>query len=384
MRTLVVSDLHIGARDRFSVIERPAVLEVMLKEIDRCDRLVLLGDLVELLEAEAGRTLRVARPILRAIGARVGPDRQIIYLPGNHDRGAIRGWIRATGPAIETESVVPPSASPLLAAVVEALAPAPVEVRYPGVWLSDRIWAHHGHYLNRYLHPDQAYGVMPRRRERTPAGRSRPIDFEPRRLGGGLGGGGGGLRSLVRYMPLRAALGLEDAGELARAATMPPTGELRPVSGGPVSGAAGPRSPGYPDEPLVPINTFKSRLHDRLLHPSLSPIIAYLLSLQVRSHSIPAVARAAHDLGIEPEYLLFGHVHRRGPIEGEDLDQWNAWGPKILNTGSWRWEPVLVQRVSPPHPYWPGGAIVIDELGEPSSVGLLDGLSREDLTDQNG
>jgi hypothetical protein len=48
--------------------------------------------------------------------------------------------------------------------------------------------------------------------------------------------------------------------------------------------------------------------------------------------------------------------------------------PRIANTGSWVYEPVLLHRVAPPHPYWPGGAIRLAEGGEPEAIGLLDHL----------
>ena len=48
----------------------------------------------------------------------------------------------------------------LLEHVVSLLGPASVEVRYPSVWLGDRVWATHGHYLNRHLMPISAWGVL--------------------------------------------------------------------------------------------------------------------------------------------------------------------------------------------------------------------------------
>lgn len=377
-RTLVISDLHVGMRDGFSVLERPVALELLLNALQDCERLVLLGDLVELQEAQAAHSLATVRPILQAIGAQMGPEREILFLPGNHDRQLIRGWIEAQGRAMRSESVVPPDASPPLRDIVEQLAPARVEVRYPGAWLSERIWAHHGHYLNRFLVPDQSYGVMPRRERRGGDARRVPADFEPR------WGRRGGVRTLVRRLPRRAAAGIVDVEEVMRAATMP-----APVDGGENSTRSAQDATGDGGEtihnpPIEMTAKFTDRLHERILHPSLSPMVSHLLGLQVRRHSVPAVARVAHDLGLEPDYVLFGHVHRLGPISGDDPGEWRWQNTRILNTGSWRWEPVLVQRARPPHPYWPGGAILIDEQGEPHAIGLLDSLSRDELTGKKG
>jgi hypothetical protein len=36
------------------------------------------------------------------------------------------------------------------------------------------------------------------------------------------------------------------------------------------------------------------------------------------------------------------------------------------------YEPRLVHRAKPPHPYWPGGAVVLDDGQDPRAIGLLD------------
>ena len=43
-----------------------------------------------------------------------------------------------------------------------------------------------------------------------------------------------------------------------------------------------------------------------------------------------------------------------------------------MNTGSWVYEPLLVHGARPPHPYWPGGAVVLEDGAEPRALGLLD------------
>ena len=40
----------------------------------------------------------------------------------------------------------------------------------------------------------------------------------------------------------------------------------------------------------------------------------------------------------------------------------------------WVYEPALLHRAGPPHPYWPGGAILLEDDGDPRPVRLLDGL----------
>jgi hypothetical protein len=88
-----------------------------------------------------------------------------------------------------------------------------------------------------------------------------------------------------------------------------------------------------------------------------------------------------HRLGIEADWVVFGHVHRRGPLADDDLARWR--GPdgrlRIVNSGAWTYEPLLLHNAAPPHPYWPGGAVVLVDGGEPEAVGLLDHLGADAL-----
>jgi hypothetical protein len=104
---------------------------------------------------------------------------------------------------------------------------------------------------------------------------------------------------------------------------------------------------------------------------------ASLLGAQMRRASIPALARVVHRLGLEADWVIFGHVHRCGPLADDDHERWRGPGgrPQIANTGSWVYEPLLVHHVTPPHAYWPGGAIVLEPGREPRAVGLLDHLA---------
>jgi UDP-2,3-diacylglucosamine pyrophosphatase LpxH len=335
VRTLVVSDLHLGARIRTCVLTQREPLSRLLEALDGVDRLVLLGDVVELLERRGSDAMHVAEPVLRALGRSMGPGREITLVPGNHDRALVRRWIRAHGPALAADTVIPLDATPALAQVASWLAPATASVRYPGVWLSDRVWATHGHYLDRHLLPEAAFGVARGLLGRLPRDGATPSDYE---LAGGVS-----VTStealLTRTLPRPVATLVEDLAELGRASTMP-------------------------------------RAHRRLLHPRMARVIAMVLGTQMRRASIPALARVVHRLGIGAEWVVFGHVHRLGPLIGDRLEQWRGPGgrPRIANSGSWVYEPLLVHRARPPHPYWPGGAIVVDGDLDPVAVGLLDDL----------
>jgi len=341
VRTLVVSDLHLGARLQHSVLTRPEPLSRLLDAVEQVQRLVLLGDTVELLEGRAQHAMGVAEPVLRALGRRLGPDREVLIVPGNHDAELVRGWIRMRGSDLAPETEVPPDATLALAHLIDCLGPAKVAVRYPGAWLSPTVWATHGHYLDRHLLPERAFGIARGLLGRLPRSGASPLDYEHARRPS--------LARVSRWLPRPLAALLDDVAELARAATMP----------------------GIP----------RRAIHRRLLHRSFAPFTATVLGAQMHRASIPALARVVHRLGVDCEWALFGHVHRLGPLPGDDVTKWQGPGgrPHVVNSGSWLYEPLLIHHANPPHPYWPGGAVILDSDAEPRAIGLLDDLEAGDL-----
>lgn len=236
---------------------------------------------------------------------------------------------------MDSDVLVPATASPFLERIVSVLGASRVEVRYPGAWLSDRVWATHGHYLDRHLMPVSTWGVLRGGRRLASIGHASPLDYER--------SGRIHVSPAMRWLPRPLAAALEDVADVVRAATMP-------------------------------------SVQRRVLHPAIAPLIARMLSMQVRRHSIPALARVVSHLGIEADHVIFGHVHRLGPLPGDALDQWQPpGGPAFLNTGSWLYEPLLVHRAHPPHPYWPGGAVVLEDGANPKAIGLLNGLTAGQL-----
>jgi UDP-2,3-diacylglucosamine pyrophosphatase LpxH len=332
VRTLVISDLHLGARIGRDVLRRPEALERLLGALGDVDRLVLLGDAIELLPGRGGGSLELARPVLQALGGAVG---EIVLVPGNHDAALVRPWLRQNGVPQLVDAPVPRDATPLLAQVTGWLRPSQVTIRYPGVWLSDRVWATHGHYLDRHLMPESAFGLARGLLGRLPSDGATPADYEqPGRASVT------GLEAWLSRLPRPLAALAEDVAELLRAATMP----------------------------SIPMRML-SRRH--------APLTRLLLGAQMRRASIPALARVVHRLGVEADWVVFGHVHRCGPLPGDDFAQWAGPGgrPRIANTGSWVYEPLLLHRAAPPHPYWPGGAVIVEDDSDPRAIGLLDAVS---------
>ena len=326
MRTLVISDLHLGSRLQRDVLRRPAALERLCAELEGTDRLVLLGDTVELLEGSPRRSLATAEPVLRAMGRALGKGAEVVLLPGNHDHALVRPWLRAQraqGKPLGLAGRVPLKSNPDLAAIARWLKPARVQARYPGAWLGDGIWAHHGHYLDRHLVRQPA----------VPISGATPEDYE-RALGTSI-----------------AAVGA------VMAASLPP------IIGEPVDRVAGLiRLMGVAALPLA------ASLPGA---PLLAPLSAGALGFQFRRVGLPAMAAVAARLGVEAEHVLFGHVHRAGPRDGDDGYEWRYNDARLWNTGCWVYEPLLLAGATPPHPYWPGGALLIEDAGL-TPLGLLD------------
>jgi hypothetical protein len=335
MSTLVLSDLHLGSRLGHDVLRHPEPLGRLLEALEGIERLVLLGDIVELLDKRAVRAMDVAEPILRQIGATLGADREVIFVPGNHDRALVADWIRMAGAGVALDSRVPLDATPELARITSWLTPARVRVHYPGAWLAPGVWATHGHYLDRHLLPESAFGVTYGLLGRVPQPGAVPSDYE-------LAGGPSLTRLdafLIKVLPRPLAGLAEDVADLVRASTMP----------------------------LAP---------RRLLRPGMARVTAGVLGAQMRRASLPALLHVVGRLGVDAECVLFGHVHRLGPLPGDLETRWRGpqGRPRILNTGSWLYEPLLVHNATPPHPYWPGGAVTLEADHVPRAVGLLDAV----------
>src|SRR5215211_6764663 len=257
MSTLVVSDLHLGARLQRDVLSRAVALEALLDALDGIERLVLLGDVLELLEGRPLAVLEAAEPVLREVGARLGGGKEVIVVPGNHDTDLVRPWLRARGVPRTVDAHVPADASPMLELLASWLEPAHIRVHYPGVWLSDRVWATHGHYLDRHLLPEAAFGVARGLLGRLPRDGAAPVAYER--------AGGPSLTRLeallTRWLPRPLAGLVDDLFELLRAATMP-----------------------------------RAR---RVLGRHLAPVTATVLGAQMRRASIPALARVVHRLAVD-------------------------------------------------------------------------------------
>ena len=365
MTTLVVSDLHLGSSTAADVLRRGAAREQLLARLEGVDRLVLLGDLLELRHGPAREALAVARPVLADIAAALAPGTPVVIVPGNHDHALIDPWLVGRGrrgapePLGLAEAVSPRKASPLAAAIERAMAPASVELSYPGVWLRDDVWATHGHYLDVHAtlptFERLAAGAMSRLVGPVPQPRATPDDYE---------------RVLApvyawidaaaeRAAPGRAAAG---SGSAVQAYRLLSGGGRRPMAARAVAG-------------LFPLAILGI---NRL---GLGPVSADLRGPELRRSALRGMGEAVMRLGVPARHVIFGHSHRAGPLPGDDVAEWHVpGGPRLFNGGCWMYETHFLGGPDPrASPYWPGGLTVVDDAGPPRLERLLETVPAADL-----
>jgi predicted phosphodiesterase len=357
VRTLIVSDFHLGSLTKRAVLDDPVPRATLARAAADCHRLVLLGDLLELRHGPERDALRAARATLTELGTALGPEREVVIVPGNHDHALLAPWLqrrsRDEPPApLGLESEASPAPGEALASITSWLAPARVRTAYPGVWLRDDVYATHGHYADLHL-------TMPTL-ERLAAGV----------MGRVVGLGDGQPAAAEDY---EAALAPIYAWIHAMAQRTDPE-RGRSLHDGSLRGWAmltGPRKRlslrqralaiGYPV--LV---TGLNRAGIGPLSPELSPVA-------LRRAGLRGVAEATDRLGVHADHVVFGHTHRAGPLAGDDQTEWVTRGEaRLINSGCWIDEPRLAGPTPRSSPYRAGFCVWVGDSGPPELVNLLD------------
>ncbi|HEY8465479.1 MAG TPA: metallophosphoesterase [Solirubrobacterales bacterium] len=368
MRTAIVSDLHLGAGNDSDLLRRPDARRALVQAVRGCDRLVLLGDVIELRDRPLAEAVQLAAGPLRELAGAVG---ELIVVPGNHDHRLVSGWLeqralRSPRPLRRAErartDVWPASA--LRVALGDDV---PLRMHYPGIWVREDVYATHGHYLDRHLTiptferlglalVERTLGIAPAppdppgapEQPDTPHG---PDDYE--RI----------------VAPVYAFLfSLAQAG--GRAGGTPSKRVWDALTGG-ESRAARLRGWLLGSVALPGAVTVANRL-------GLGPVRADLSPGAITRAGLAAMGEVVERLGIEANFVIFGHTHRRGPLPGEGL--WRTpTGPLLLNTGSWVHSPGLLRESAAESPYWPGTVCFVEGDERPRLEHLLDDWTREEL-----
>ena len=368
LRTLVISDLHLGTHARTDLLRRPELRAPLLAALDGVDRVVLLGDLLELRHGPLREPLSVGRAFFAELGERLGAGGEVVIVPGNHDHHLLSGWLERRArsgppPPLGLESEVGWRAGEPLATVARWLAPATVRAAYPGVWLRDDVYAMHGHYSARHtripMFERLGAGATARLAGEPPGGPVRAEDYE------------------ATLGPLYAWI-----HAVAQSASGSVAGSQRASSRAWRTLAGSGKSE----------RSLRGRLQGRAMVTAFPAVIAVLNRAGIgplqSDVSMPALSRAGllataqvlAGLGVSAPHVIFGHTHRAGPFPGDDLSEWStAAGGQMTNTGCWVYDRPFVGEVPNESPYWPGTCVVLEEEGPPELRRLLGYRGRADL-----
>ena len=351
MLTAIVSDLHLGSLNAADVARRPEVRARLVEAIAPADRVVVLGDLLEMREQPAVAVLEAARPLLEDLG-RATAGRQLVIVPGNHDHELVgpaldRARLQG-GAALSPEAIFPADEGELIRQVAGFMPDTEILLAYPGLRLREDVYATHGHYLDLHLTVPRMESVLASAIDRFAVG------AQP--------------RTPATY---EAAL----APIYAFAYSVVQDGEAKAVTrGGSLSREVWRRSNPNGRRSLAGLAVGRLAIPGgvwAINRLGLGPFRADISALELRRSGLRAMETVVRALGIEAEHVIFGHTHRAGPLP-DDSEGWSIpGGPQLTNTGSWLYESVFIRGEGPTNPYWPGTVTLLGDEGAPRLTNAL-------------
>ena len=386
-RTLIVSDLHLGGLSGIDLLRRPELRAALLDELDSVDRLVLLGDVLELRHGPPHDALLAARPFFEDLGRALGGDRELVITAGNHDHLMVCTWLDtralrepAPEPLSAEQRFDPAEASPMLAQIAQWASPARVTVAYPGLWVRPDVYATHGHFLDAHLTVPTleriGVGVMGRLLERPPEELDGAEDYES------VTAPIYAWRdAITRYTAAGPVLNGLATARAWRALSSGRNGTGRQSSGGArqmlrsarlaAGGAAIKR--GFP------------LMVGGLNRAGLGPLNADISRTELRRSGLRAMGEVAARLDLGEAYVVFGHTHRAGPFPGDPESEWRGrGGARLVNSGSWVYDGIFLTATPGESPYWPGTCVLVEDTGPPVHKRLLLDRSHAELRSSAG
>lgn len=372
-KTIVLSDLHLGSSGGIDLLRHARFREPLWAALQDADEVILLGDAVELRDLPLAAAIEAARPFFDELGEAIG-DARLVIVPGNHDHHLLDEWLerrRLDGAVpLGLEQRIEVEGGPL-AELASRLPRAQVELAYPGLWVRPGVYATHGHYLDRHLTVPSferlAVAAVERviggSREATPdergedeaPGSATPADYERVQA------------------PLYAFLfSLAQSGTPAeRLGGANPSARVWQAVGGGYGRAARIRGRLLGSVALPGAVGVANRL-------GLGPVKADLSPGAITRAGLAAMSEVIRCLGIDADHVIFGHTHRRGPLQAEVGWRLET-GTRLWNTGSWIHAPWLLGRAAADSPYWPGTVISLEDERDPRPLNLLEDRSKEEL-----
>ena len=347
---------------RRDVLRDPSRLAPLLEASGTVERVVLLGDVIELRHGPVREALGAAEPTLSALGEAVGAGGEIVIVPGNHDHHLLTGWLdrrarKAPPPPLSLEQAVDWRQGETLATVIRRMAPAQVRVAYPGVWLRGDVYAMHGHYCDRHttvpMFERLGAGMMARIIDEPAAGPRRVEDYEA---------------ILAPMYAWLYALAQSGGPSLAGSSHGPSARAWRTLAGRDRDGAS--RSARLRRRGLIA--AFPA-LVAALNRAQVGPLAADVSGPELRRAALRAFGEVVARLEIEAGHVIFGHTHRAGPLAHDDRSEWMApGGVQLLNTGCWVHEPSFLGPRPDESPYRAGFAVTLAADQPPRLTNLLD------------
>jgi predicted phosphodiesterase len=409
MRTVVVSDLHLGGLAGADVARGGRPLEALAEAVSDADRLVLLGDIVELRERPLANALEVARPVLERVGAAMA-GRPVVIVPGNHDHALAEPWLarlRLAGEQLPAEAEWPVEPGDGAAArIAEWMPESRVTLAYPGLRLRDDVYATHGHYLDLHLTIPRLESIAASAMGRiTKLGQEADsaADYETilaplyafyaglaqGASAAALAGGSSFSRRVWQWASDGRGAESPDAGDPAagaEAGTPQPSGARPGAEAGtphPLGARPGATEAGSAVTARERASAAATRfLLGRVTIPGavaalnvlgLGPFRATLTGEELRRSGLDAMARVAETLAPGAPHVIFGHTHRPGPLARDDVTEWTTpSGTKLWNSGSWLHEGAFV-RAAKDSPYLPGTVLTVEDDGPPQVRNPLTG-----------
>jgi hypothetical protein len=364
MRTLILSDLHLGSVTRADVLRRPELRAPLLEAAADAQRVVLLGDVLELRHGPMRDALAAARPFFEELGGALA-GKELVIVAGNHDHALVEPWLvgrseEAGTRRLGVEQLLDPAqSSPALERIAGWVSPARLRVAYPGLWVRPDVFATHGHYLDCHLTVPTlerlSVGAMSRLLGRPASQFDSVADYEA--VGapvfawrdavardGPTGSALNGGATVTAWDAIRGA-GAHDARTIRAS--------LRWLRGRAVAAA-------FP----VAVGA--------LNRAGIGPLRADVSMGELRRAGLRAMGEVAARLGLGDAYVVFGHTHRAGPLPGDLEEEWRGpAGARLVNAGSWTYSRAFLTETPGESPYWPGSLVTVDDDGPPVLARML-------------
>jgi hypothetical protein len=376
MRTLILSDLHLGSNSGSDLLRLPELREPLLEQVGQVDRVVLLGDVLELRHGPMRDAMSAARGFFEDLGRAVG-DGEVVITAGNHDHGLIEPWLAGRGAIVDPaeltveHTMAAGEASGAYAQIAAWCEPARVRIAYPGIWLREDVYAMHGHYLDCHLTVPTlerlSVAAMSRILRRPADTFDRVADYEA------MGAPVFAWRDAV-------ARDARTGAALNGMATVTAWSALRRSTG---SGRSKRRWGRARVARSLRRRAFRTAfpLATAILNRAgLGPLRAEVSTEELRHAGLLAMGEVAARIGLGDAHVIFGHTHRAGPFPGDDQSEWRGRsGARLVNCGSWTYAPIFLTATPGESPYWPGVCVLVEDTGAPKLLRLLQDRSHEQL-----